>query len=74
MLDGILLEKAGIPTVSIVTEPFRVTGEEMAKTWGVPAYRFLDMPHPIANLSEEELNRQADELMKSVVSLFTTPK
>lgn len=46
----------------------------MAKTWGVPAYRFLDMPHPIANLSEEELNRQADELMKSVVSLFTTPK
>ena len=73
MLDGILLEKAGIPTVSIVTEPFRVTGEEMAKTWGVPEYRFLDMPHPIANLTDEALDTQADELMKSVVSLLTTP-
>ncbi len=73
MLDGILLEKAGIPTVSIVTGPFRVTGEEMAKTWGVPEYHFLDMPHPIANLTDEALNEQADELMKSVVSLLTTP-
>ena len=73
MLDGILLEKAGIPTVSIVTEPFRVTGEEMAKTWGVPEYRFLDMPHPIANLTEEALDEQADKLLKSVVDLFIKP-
>lgn len=73
MLDGILLEKAGIPAVSIVTGPFRVTGEEMAKTWGVPKYRFLDMPHPIANLTDEALDAQADELMESVVSLLTTP-
>ena len=67
------MEKAGIPTVSIVTEPFRVTGEEMAKTWGVPEYRFLDMPHPIANLTEEALDEQADKLLKSVVDLFIKP-
>ena len=73
MLDGILLEKAGIPTVSIVTEPFRVTGKEMAKTWGVPEFRFLDMPHPIANLTEEALDEQADKLLKSVVDLFIKP-
>ena len=66
MLDGILLEKAGIPAVSIITEPFRVTGEEMAKSWGVPQYRFLEMPHPIANLSEEELNARADDMMAKV--------
>ena len=74
MLDGILLEKAGVPTVSIVTEPFRVTGEEMAITWGVPEYQFLDMPHPIANLTDKALNERADKLMNSVVGLFTTPK
>ena len=45
----------------------------MAKTWGVPEYCFLDMPHPIANLTDEALDEQADELMKSVVSLLTTP-
>ena len=45
----------------------------MAKTWGVPEYRFLHMPHPIANLTDEALDAQAGELMKSVVSLLTTP-
>ena len=68
------MEKAGVPTVSIVTEPFRVTGEEMAKTWGVPEYQFLDMPHPIANLTDKALDDQVDKLLDSVVSLLTTPK
>ena len=45
----------------------------MAKTWGVPEYRFLDMPHPIANLTDEALDKQADELIESVVSLLITP-
>ncbi len=63
MLDGILLEKAGIPAVSIVTEPFRETGAEMAKDWGVPQYRFIDMPHPIANLTDDELEARVDALM-----------
>ena len=73
MLDGILLEKAGIPAVSIVTEPFRVTGEEMARSWGVPDYRFLDMPHPIANLTDDELEKCVDNLLESVVWLLTAP-
>ena len=73
MLDGILLEKAGIPAVSIVTEPFRVTGEEMAKNWGVPEYRFLDMPHPIANLTDQEIDEQVDNLLASVEWLLTAP-
>lgn len=70
MLDGILLEKAGIPAVSIVTEPFRVTGMEMAKNWGVPEYRFLEMPHPIANLTKDELNARSDEIAEKVVWLL----
>ncbi len=66
MLDGILLEKAGIPAVSIITEPFRETGQEMAKSWGVPDYRFVEMPHPIANLNEAELDARADDLVEKV--------
>jgi len=73
VLDGILLEKAGIPAVSIVTEPFRITGQEMAASWGVPDYRFLDMPHPIANLSQAVLDERADQLVESIVALLTTP-
>ena len=70
MLDGILLEKAGIPAVAIVTTPFRVTGTEMARNWGVPDYRFLDIPHPIANLTEEELNGRAENIVEAVAKLL----
>ena len=70
MLDGILLEKAGIPAVSIITEPFTPTGQEMAAGWGVPDYRFVVMPHPIANLTGPELEARADALTGQVVRLL----
>ncbi len=68
MLDGILLERAGIPAVSIVTEPFIPTGQAMAANWGLPHYQFIAMPHPIANLTEAELNVRADRLVEQVVA------
>jgi hypothetical protein len=70
VLDGILLEKAGIPSVSIITNPFRNTGAEMAKNWGVPEYRFLDIPHPIANLTEAELYDRSKNVIKDVIELI----
>lgn len=70
MLDGIKLERAGIPAVSIVTDVFVETGREMAASHGVPDYKFLVMPHPIANLTEEELESAADSLVDQVESFF----
>jgi hypothetical protein len=70
VLDGILLEKAGLPAVSIVTTPFVSTGTAMAGEWGIPEYRFLDIPHPIANLTEAELERRADEVVGAVIDLL----
>ena len=70
MLDGIKLEKAGLPAVAIVTTPFVATAQAMATTWGVPTYQFVVMPHPIANLSEAELNTKADELATQVVEFL----
>ncbi len=70
MLDGIKLEQAGIPAVSIVTAPFIATGHAMAATWGVPEYEFLVTSHPIANLSNRELDAKADELVEQVVAFL----
>ena len=70
MLDGIKLEKAGIPTVAIVTAPFVATARAMAANWGVPSYEFLVTSHPIANLRETELNAKADELTAQVVAFL----
>jgi hypothetical protein len=70
VLDGIKLEKAGLPAVAIVTTPFVATARAMATSWGVPTYQFVVTPHPIANLSEAELNTKADELATQVVEFL----
>jgi hypothetical protein len=70
VLDGILLERAGVPSAAIVTDVFEVTGRAMAEQWGVPYYRFVVMPHPIANLTEAELDQRAREIAPEVVKLI----
>ncbi len=70
MLDGILLEKHSVPSASIVTDVFEATGRAMAEQWGVPTYRFLVMPHPIANLTEAQLDGRAREIAPEVVKLL----
>ena len=70
MLDGILLEKESVPSASIVTDVFEITGRAMAEQWGVPTYRFLVMPHPIANLTEAQLDQRAREIAPEVVKLL----
>jgi hypothetical protein len=66
VLDAILMEEQGVPAIAIVTTPFRNTGKAMAESWGKPGYPFLDTPHPIANLTETELDARADRLAEDV--------
>ena len=72
MLDAILLEKAGIPTVPIITDEFSSTAREMADLWGVPEFRFVMMPHPLSTLTPSEMNQRAEELLEKVVGLLQT--
>ena len=71
MLDAILLEQQGVPAVAVITEPFRETGRAMAESWGLPAFRFLETPHPIASIDAKELEARADRLVEPVVALLT---
>ena len=70
MLDGILFEKIGVPAASIVTDVFESTGHAMAQSWGVPEYKFLSVPHPIANLTDAELDARARAIAPEVVRLL----
>ena len=70
MLDSILLEKEGIPAISIVTDAFVETGNIMASNWGIPGFRFLSVPHPVANLNDEELDQRANDVVNDVVDLL----
>ena len=42
----------------------------MARTWGLPDFKFLEMPHPIANLSDAQLDQRAAEIVPQVVQLL----
>jgi len=70
VLDSILLEKQGIPAISIVTDAFVETGNVMASNWGIPGFRFLSVPHPVANLNDQELDQRADDVVNEVVELL----
>ena len=68
-----MFEERGIPGIALVTEPFRQTGTAMAATWGLPGFRFVEMPHPVAILREGETDDRADHLLPLVLALLTAP-
>jgi hypothetical protein len=70
VLDSIVFEQHGIPSASIVTDVFKVTGRAMARSWGLPEFRFLMMPHPIANLTDAQLDERAAAIVPEVVKLL----
>lgn len=70
MLDSVILEKAGIPAVPIVTDAFESTAREMAELWGVPEFRFVMMPHPLASLQADGIAQRADYLTDKVLALL----
>jgi hypothetical protein len=70
LLDSILFEKRGIPSAAIVTDPFVETAKAMAQSWGAPEYPFVTVPHPVANLSESELDQRAKEVTPKVVRIL----
>ncbi len=70
MLDSIVFEQHGVPSASIITDVFIATGRAMARTWGLPDFRFVAMPHPIANLNDKELDERAAAITPQVVKLL----
>ena len=70
MLDGILFEKHGVPAASLITDVFEATGRAMAQAWGLPNYKFLNVQHPIANLTNDELDQRASTIVPQIVQLL----
>ncbi len=65
-----LFEKAGTPAVAIITDAFETTAKEMASLWGVPDYRFVQMPHPLGSLTDAQLDTRAEALVDKVARLL----
>jgi hypothetical protein len=65
-----MLEKAGIPAVPVITDAFDSTAREMAELWGVPDFRFVMMPHPLASLTPEGVEQRAEALTDGILRLL----
>jgi hypothetical protein len=65
-----VFEQHGVPSASIITDVFQATGKAMARSWGLPDFRFIAMPHPIANLTDAELDQRAAAIVPEVVKLL----
>ena len=42
----------------------------MARSWGVPDHPFVTVPHPVANLTEQQLDRLARDVVPRVVRIL----
>ncbi len=70
MHDGIILERQGIPTATIITSVFVNTAEAYTRLMGVPGFPYLVCPHPITNVGATGLDERARELAPQVVKLL----
>jgi hypothetical protein len=66
------LERLGIPTAAVATEPFLDEALEQARVLGMPDYRMVFIPHPVQLLSDEQLNAHADRVFDAIISRLTT--
>ena len=70
MHDGIHVEKAGTPSVTICTDVFRVTSESMAEMWGAEEYEIVYTEHRISELNRSELRSRWEEMLPKVISVL----
>ncbi|MGO2113050.1 MAG: UGSC family (seleno)protein [Pseudoclavibacter sp.] len=68
--DGLLLEQAGVPTVSITSDSFFASGRAMATVQGFPDFEFMAVPHPVASLNGDEIRGRAEQALPQVLSIL----
>jgi hypothetical protein len=68
--DGISLEKMGVPTAVICTEPFISSANAMAKLGGIPDFPYVVLPHPLGSLPAEQLRDRAAQATPDVLRIL----
>ncbi len=65
-----MLERAGIPAVSLCTDAFRITAEAMANQLGFPGYQYVTVPHPVASRTENEIAEMARDALPEILRVL----
>jgi hypothetical protein len=65
--DLVRLERLGVATAGVGTEPFADEALEQAALLGMPGYRMVWVPHPVQLLTADELDARADAAVAPIL-------
>ena len=68
--DGLILERAGVPSVSVCSDSFMRAGKAMASVQGFKDYEFVEVRHPVASLDAAQLRERVLEAMPKVAKIL----
>ncbi len=70
--DAVEFEKRGIPATVILTQIFRNAAAHQFKSQGMEGHPLIELPHPISNLSNDEMRiltlQYVDQLVRQLTS------
>ena len=70
--DTVEFEKRGIPATVIITEAFHNAAEYQFRGKGMDKHPYVELPHPISNLSADEIRaltmRFVDPLVRQITA------
>ncbi|MCM3764755.1 hypothetical protein M3234_07285 [Neobacillus niacini] len=64
------MEKHGVPTAVISTEPFIASSKAMTVAHGIPDYPFAVFPHPLAATEIVVLKEWADKILEDIEGIL----
>ena len=70
--DTIEFEKRGIPATMILTGVFKNAAIHQFRSKGLDGHRFVELPHPISNLTKDEMSELTLRYVDDVVRNLTT--
>ncbi len=71
--DLVRLERRGLATAGVGTEPFIDEALEQARSLGMPDLRMVLIPHPVQLLTDDELTALADACFDEILSRVIQP-
>ena len=71
MHDGITLEQLGVRTVVLCTQPFEVTGNNIARVMGIPDYPFVVLDHPLGSINQAAIEKRAASAFEQGIKILT---
>ena len=68
MLDAVHLERLGIPTVTVVTEPFTTAADTVARSLGMPDVPRVVIPHDYLSEDADAIAKKLEPLLEEIIN------